>query len=403
MAMVAEGLPHSAEEGAVADLTSPAKAHLSWRNWLNLIAYILNLAVTYASLTGIFGPTNSDLSKKYQTLVTPAGFAFSIWGPIFIWEGTFAVAQMLPRFRGVAAFAQEVIPLSLVCMLGILVSLLGVAGSTDGLKMTWVEYGLLRAPFSLHLGWIIAASAVNANVQADAASASPETLLGVAVTSYAVVCIIATVFAAAMRSPDPIVCLVAAWAFNGIRAELGKPQNLNSPRRFNPHTWDRALLGGLRSAALGVTILALGLAIFAVVRRVLAERRGGMGAGENEGQAAPGLREAGLPNAPSSPLTQTELFGACKGSLPEGRRSQKSAAHVITASGHVPPNSTQRGSLQTNEVQAWHVMRPRREQPQRRPGAVCIWSVQLVRVRRLRTEQPQRRPGALCIWSVQLM
>ena len=48
---------------------------------------------------GIFGPTNTQLSAKYQTLVTPAGWAFAIWGPIFIWEGIFAIVQMLPRFR----------------------------------------------------------------------------------------------------------------------------------------------------------------------------------------------------------------------------------------------------------------------------------------------------------------
>merc|ERR1719389_1282512 len=72
---------------------------ISWKNLLNLAAYVLNTVVTYSSLTGIFGSTNTELSNKYQTLVTPAGWAFSIWGPIFIWEGIFVVAQLFPRFR----------------------------------------------------------------------------------------------------------------------------------------------------------------------------------------------------------------------------------------------------------------------------------------------------------------
>jgi len=299
--MAAEGLVQSVEEGAVVDQSNPPKAHLTWRNFSDLVAFVLNFAVTYASLTGIFGPTNTDLSKKYQTLVTPAGFAFSIWGPIFIWEGVFAVTQMFPRFRSTAvvravtpwwlaacvsqvswtvAFAREAIPLSLVCMLGLLVCLLGVAGNTDGLKMTRAEYWLLRAPFSLHLGWVLAATAVNANVQADAAAAAPKTLLGLAVASYVAVCIVAALFATAVRSPDPIVCLVAAWAFNGIRAELGNPQNLDSPSRLNPYTWDRVTLGGLQTAALGVVILALGLAVFAAARGALLARRGGEGGSE---------------------------------------------------------------------------------------------------------------------------
>uniref|UniRef100_A0A7S4VBY4 Uncharacterized protein n=1 Tax=Alexandrium monilatum TaxID=311494 RepID=A0A7S4VBY4_9DINO len=287
----------------VEEPSSPAPAQLTWRNRSSLAAYVFNSAFTYASLTGVFGATNTELSKKYQTLVTPAGFAFSIWGPIFIAEGFFAVAQMLPRFRGTAAaraaapwwwaaclcqvcwtlaFAQEVIPLSLVCMLGILVCLLGVARSTDALELTCAEYWLLRAPFSLHLGWIIAASAVNASVQADAAEASPQTLLGLAVSSDAVICTVATCLAVVARRPDAIACLVVAWAFGGIYAELGNPENLDSPDRFNPYIWDRVTLGGLRRAALGVVMLALGLAVLAAVRTALIARRDSRGRRDNQ-------------------------------------------------------------------------------------------------------------------------
>merc|ERR1711933_213799 len=116
------------------------------------------MGIIYVSITGVLGATNSELSNKYQTLVTPAGFAFAIWGPIFIWEGIFAVAQMLPQFRGrsviklvtpgwlgaclcqclwTVTFAQEWMPVALLCMTGILISLLSMAASTDGSMMTW--------------------------------------------------------------------------------------------------------------------------------------------------------------------------------------------------------------------------------------------------------------------------
>merc|ERR1719181_542557 len=72
---------------------------IGWKTWVNLGAYVVNTIVTYTSLTGVFGATNTELSKKYQTLVTPAGWAFSIWGPIFLWEGIFVVAQLFPSFR----------------------------------------------------------------------------------------------------------------------------------------------------------------------------------------------------------------------------------------------------------------------------------------------------------------
>merc|ERR1712012_869822 len=69
-------------------------------------------------------------------------------------------------------FAQEWIVFQLVCMLSILLGLLVISASTQGHPMTFLEWFALRGGFSLHLGWIIAASAVNVNVTADAFKAS---------------------------------------------------------------------------------------------------------------------------------------------------------------------------------------------------------------------------------------
>merc|ERR1712032_799530 len=117
-------------------------------------------------------------------------------------------------------FAQEWMPAALSCMFGILISLLVLAAMTDGAGLTCSEFFLLRGGFSLHMGWIIAASSLNVGVVADAAKASPGALLGLAVASIGIVCVLAGWFAFATKSPDPIVCLVAAWAFNGIRVGL---------------------------------------------------------------------------------------------------------------------------------------------------------------------------------------
>ena len=169
------------------------------QSWLNMLAYLVNLGITYGSLTGAFGATNEELSEKYQSLVTPAGYAFAIWGAIFTWEGIFAVAQMFPslstspvvdtvtpwwifaccfQVAWTLFFAQDLIPGSLVCMLGILLSLVTAILRTDFLpEISLKEYFLLRAPFSLHCGWIIAASVLNINVLADYYMSSQETLL----------------------------------------------------------------------------------------------------------------------------------------------------------------------------------------------------------------------------------
>ena len=172
---------------------------LPLRSWINMLAYLANVSITYGSLTGAFGATNEELSEKYQTIVTPAGYAFAIWGPIFIWEGIFAVAQMFPslstspvvetvtpwwncaclfQIGWTLFFAQDMIQGALVCMLGILVSLLTLILRTDYLpEISIKEYFLLRAPFSLHCGWIIAASVLNINVLADYNMSSQETML----------------------------------------------------------------------------------------------------------------------------------------------------------------------------------------------------------------------------------
>jgi len=253
--------------------------HLTARNWANLVAFIVNLGVTYGSLFGIFGASNSSLSKKYQTLVTPAGWAFSIWGPIFIWEGIFAISQMFPTLRANAmvqrvtiwwcaacafqilwsiVFAQEAIVLALLCMLGILGSLFGLNWTADaGESFTAKEFWLLRAPFSLHLGWIVAASALNTNVLAEASRAAPATLLTLAIVSLGAILTTATIFATAIKKPDAILCLVCCWALLGIYSELGAPANLENPARFNPVAWDATMLTAIRTTALifGVVIV----------------------------------------------------------------------------------------------------------------------------------------------------
>ena len=169
------------------------------QSWLNMLAYLVNVGITYGSLTGAFGATNEELSEKYQSLITPAGYAFAIWGAIFTWEGIFAVAQMFPslstspvvdtvtpwwifacgcQVAWTLFFAQDLIPGSLVCMLGILLGLVMAILRTDFLpEISLKEYFLLRAPFSLHCGWIIAASVLNINVLADYYMSSQETLL----------------------------------------------------------------------------------------------------------------------------------------------------------------------------------------------------------------------------------
>mmetsp|Transcript_62536 Transcript_62536/g.116265 ORF Transcript_62536/g.116265 Transcript_62536/m.116265 type:complete len:296 (+) Transcript_62536:71-958(+) len=56
-------------------------------------SYVGLIAVNVLASSKWFGlPTNSDISAAYPTSFTPAGFTFSIWGPIFLLEGAGTVA-----------------------------------------------------------------------------------------------------------------------------------------------------------------------------------------------------------------------------------------------------------------------------------------------------------------------
>ena len=68
---------------------------------LTVFAFILNLAITGLVGNGIPGTLpNEVISAKYQTLVTPVGWAFSIWGIIFGSQLIFTVAQIIPSISG---------------------------------------------------------------------------------------------------------------------------------------------------------------------------------------------------------------------------------------------------------------------------------------------------------------
>ena len=65
--------------------TSVSVPKLQTLNYVNVVAYLSNfLVVFFSTRAGL--PDNAELSNKYQTLVTPAPYAFAIWGIIFTAE-----------------------------------------------------------------------------------------------------------------------------------------------------------------------------------------------------------------------------------------------------------------------------------------------------------------------------
>ena len=64
------------------------------RRWGVVALFLVTVFINYASTAFLFGDSDTgDVSDKYSTLFTPAGYAFSIWGLIYLALGAYAAYQ----------------------------------------------------------------------------------------------------------------------------------------------------------------------------------------------------------------------------------------------------------------------------------------------------------------------
>lgn len=133
--------------------------------------------------TGVFGPTNGAISDRYPTPIVGAGYAYAIWGPIFLLDVVYGTWQCLNRRADAAlrrirpltaamgfaltslwmmAFSRQefwlalaIIGGSLACLLFAAWHVARTARHARGRRWQWV-------PLSLHAGWISLAVFLNA-------------------------------------------------------------------------------------------------------------------------------------------------------------------------------------------------------------------------------------------------
>ncbi len=154
----------------------------------NLLVIIALIAWNYiANTMGINGNTVGSLSDEYSNLFTPAGYAFSIWGLIFLGllaHGIFQVKRVffdrkddefvsqigpwliianVANGLWVWVWLQEYTGLSVLIMLVILVSLIAIIGRLNMERwdaplpiIAWVWW-----PIDLYSGWIAVATIAN--------------------------------------------------------------------------------------------------------------------------------------------------------------------------------------------------------------------------------------------------
>lgn len=154
---------------------------------VNLVALILTIAVNYISSAGpLNGITIKEISAKYNNYFTPAGYAFSIWGLIYLGllgfvcysvfkrrdEHLVSVVNRIGWLFGLSCLANSLwiiawlndyLGLSVIIMVLLLTSLIAIIFRTrmelDAHPLT--SYIFIYWPFAVYAGWITVALIAN--------------------------------------------------------------------------------------------------------------------------------------------------------------------------------------------------------------------------------------------------
>lgn len=201
---------------------------------LVLLLSLLMPAVAWFSQQEAFGPTNGALSDRYPTLVVAAGYAFSIWGLIFLLDIAFGCWQFSSRRRDQGALASIRLPAALGFALTALwmpvfsqqlfwLALLIIWSALACLAICALrlsrdadaqpgQRGFAWLPLSLHAGWLSLAAILNTAQVIVAYGLLPTgRMLGWSVALLAVAAAVLLWLNLRMRG-NTVYALAAVWA-----------------------------------------------------------------------------------------------------------------------------------------------------------------------------------------------
>jgi len=155
-------------------------------DWLGVIAaYVAVIVVnTLSNALPINGQNMAEISARYPSLFTPAGFTFAIWGVIYLALLIFVVYQALPSQRDNPVLAKlskafvltcvanvawilvwhyDLLVLSVLVMCALLVTLIGIYRMLARELPTRpaTDRWIIGLPFSIYCAWITLATIAN--------------------------------------------------------------------------------------------------------------------------------------------------------------------------------------------------------------------------------------------------
>ena len=209
---------------------------------MRFLVLILALAmplVGWLSNSGLLGPTNGEISDRYPTLIVAAGYAFAIWGPIFLLDAVFGIAQVRVREPGTRLLRIRVLTamgfaltslwmivftlqwfwLALAIIWGSLWCLLGAAWLASQTQRhrrgPWWQW----LPLSLHAGWVSLAAFLNVAQVVVAFQLLPvERMLSWTLVLFALAGVLLLAVVVKLRG-NPWYALAAVWGLLGVHAK----------------------------------------------------------------------------------------------------------------------------------------------------------------------------------------
>ena len=199
--------------------------------YINILLVAGMLVMNYlANALPLNNKTTGELSDSFPNLFVPSGLTFSIWGVIYIMIIIYCVVQFTGSDKevisniswlfGISCILNALwivfwhygkIPLSLLVMLGILITLIYI-----NISIRNSTFGIIKASFGIYLGWICIATIANVtallvNLNWNGFNISEEIWTMTMIFAGTMIVAI-TIY----QLKNPFIGLSVIWAFIGI-------------------------------------------------------------------------------------------------------------------------------------------------------------------------------------------
>lgn len=199
-----------------------------------MAAFAIMIFLNYWSATNV-----GFVADDNQSIIQPAGFAFSIWGLIYVllfiwiikvffsktWEGSMAyhlkfwpILNFLLNGAWILVFTQQWLIVSTIVIAALLYTLAEIYSTMTQAGYHWFD----RLPFSIYFAWVTVATIVN--IFTVTVAYNVETILGLDELAWTIIILGAATLiglAISFYFKDWLYPLVIIWPYYGIYVESG--------------------------------------------------------------------------------------------------------------------------------------------------------------------------------------